>query len=335
MAAPTGGTPGSSTSQSLTSTPTLASLPSPAIAATPTAQSSPTGMSKLGESETTVLPRTPATHLASAPRAVTGAPTRYHVPVLMYHRIAPVSERGRDLADLVLDPRVFDAQLAALQVHGWRTITSGQLAQAVIANDELPARTFLITLDDGREDGYTHAFPLLQKHGFVATFFVITGRVDKPRYLTWTELREMQAAGMEIGNHTVSHLDETRYTRSRTDRQVSGAQDAIKRNLGVPAVSFAYPSGRTPANLVASVMASGLEVAYTTVRGADETAATAYSWPRVRVHPTTTAAGILWLVKPYAGRTSPESGRPRLDPLGVRTRPGEGPGQGARGGLAW
>jgi peptidoglycan/xylan/chitin deacetylase (PgdA/CDA1 family) len=235
----------------------------------------------------------------TAGTTATGATTRYHVPVLMYHRIAPASERGSTLTDLVLDPRVFDAQLAALEAHGWRTITSRQLAQAVTANDEVPARTFVITLDDGRDDGYTHAFPILQKHGFVATVFVITGHVNERRYLTWTELCDMQAAGMEIGNHTVRHLDETRFTRPQTNRQVIGAQDAIRRNLDVPAVSFAYPSGRTPANLVASVMASGLEVAYTTVRGADETTATAYSWPRVRVHSTTTAAGILWLVKLY------------------------------------
>jgi peptidoglycan/xylan/chitin deacetylase (PgdA/CDA1 family) len=251
----------------------------------------------------TVFSETYTPDVASAPLgaatlgiAATDPPTGYHVPVLMYHRIAPASERGDDLADLVLDPTVFDAQLAALEAHGWRTITSGQLARAVTANDELPARTFVITVDDGRDDGFTQALPILQKHGFVATFFVITGRVNRRRYLTWTELSDMQAAGMEIGNHTAGHLDARTFTRSQTDRQVMGAQDAIKRNLGVSAVSFAYPFGQTPANLVASVMASNLQVAYTTVGDADETAATAYFWPRIRIHPTTTAAGILWLV---------------------------------------
>ena len=284
----------------------------PTAAATPTTQPSPTGLTVLPERGPTVFPETYRTHVVSAPLAAaiaglaaTDAPTGYHVPVLMYHRIAPASERGNDLADLVLDPRVFDAQLAALEAHGWRTITSGQLARAVAANDEVPARTFVITLDDGREDGYTHAFPILQKHGFVATFFVITGRVNERRYLTWTEMNDMQAAGMEIGNHTVSHLDETRFTRSQADRQVMGAQDAIERNLGVPAVSFAYPSGRMPANLVASVKASRLQVAYTTIGGADETAATAYFWPRIRIHPTTTAAGILWLVDRYGQDAAP------------------------------
>ena len=109
----------------------------------------------------------------------------------------------------------------------------------------------------------------------------------------------MQAAGIEIGNHTVSHLDEARYSRSHADLQVSGAQAAIRRHVGMLADSFAYPFGRMPANLVTSVMASGLKVAYSNVGGADETAATAYFWPRIRIPSKTTAAGILWLVNPY------------------------------------
>ena len=311
VAACVGGTPTSSISTSPAGSTAGTSAPSPMAAATPTTQPSPTGLTVMPGAGQAVLPETSTTHVASAPlgaatagTTATGAPTHYHVPVLMYHRIAPASERGRDLADLVLDPSVFDAQLAALEAHGWRTITSAQLARAVISKDTLPARTFVITLDDGREDGYTNAFPILQKHGFVATFFVITGRVNERRYLTWTELGEMQAAGMEIGNHTANHLDERRFSRSQTDRQVMGAEDAIKRNLGVTAVSFAYPSGWAPDNLVASVKASRLEVAYTTVGSADETAATACLWPRVRVHSTTTAAGILWLVDRF-GRVAP------------------------------
>jgi peptidoglycan/xylan/chitin deacetylase (PgdA/CDA1 family) len=306
VAACVGGTPTSSVSTSPGGSIAGTSASSPMAAATPTTQPSPTGLTVMPGGGQAVFPETSTTRVASAPlvaatagTTATHASTRYHVPVLMYHRIAPASERGNDLADLVLDPRVFDAQLAAMEAHGWRTITSGQLARAVIANDKLPARTFVITLDDGREDGYIHAFPILQKHGFVATFFVITGRVNERRYLTWTELDEMQAAGMEIGNHTANHFDEQRFSRFQTYRQVMGAQDAIKRNLGVTAVSFAYPSGRAPANLVASVKAARLEVAYTTVGGADETAATACFWPRVRVHPTTTASGILWLVDRY------------------------------------
>ena len=139
----------------------------------------------------------------------------------------------------------------------------------------------------------------LNPSGFVATFFVITARVGRSHDLTWAEMKEMQAAGMEIGNHTVSHLDETKYSRARTDAQVQGAQHAIETNLGVTPVSFAYPSGSTPTNLVASVRASGIEVAYTTVRGAQETLGTAYLLPRIRINRTTVAANLVVFLDRY------------------------------------
>ena len=259
-----------------------------------------------------------AAHLFPTPtspgRACSLRVSTVHVPVLMYHRIAPPSERGHDLPELVLDPQRFDAQLAALWTHGWQTITSSELAAAIDARVPVPAKTFVITLDDGHADGYTHALPILAKYGFVATFFVITGRIDRQGRLTWADLGEMQAAGMEIGNHTVGHVSEAGYSRAQTDAQVVGAQAAISTHLGVLPSSFAYPYGRMPPNLVASVKAAGIKVAYTTVRGATESAGTAYLLPRVRVSATTSASGVLWLVRhsgpgPAADGTADTPGR--------------------------
>ena len=243
------------------------------------------------------LPRltAPASDVAASSPLV----STYHVPVLMYHRIATRSERGHDLPDLVVDPKRFDAQLAALRADGWRTITSGELAAAMRTRVPIPRKTFVITIDDGHADGYTHAFPILTRHGFVATFFVVTSRLDRSGWLTWAELSEMQTAGMEIGNHTVSHVSEAGFSKVQTDAQVMGAQVAIAAHLGVMPISFAYPYGDTPANLVASVEASGTKVAYTTAGGATETLRMAYLLPRVRVSATTTASGILWLVRRY------------------------------------
>ena len=220
----------------------------------------------------------------------------YHVPVLMYHRIAPPTERGASLPGLVIDPHSFDRQLVALRDAGWHTITSAQLAAAVFAGATLPAHTFTITIDDGHIDGYTHAFPILHRLGFVATYFVITGRVGHAGFLTWPDLRVMQAAGMEIANHTVNHIDEYGFTRTQTTRQVLRAQRAIQLHLRVTPVSFAYPYGAAPTNLVAVLRASGIQVAYTERQGARETRASALFWPRLRVWPGMTPAGIVWLV---------------------------------------
>ena len=68
-----------------------------------------------------------------------------------------------------------------------------------------PAKTFVITIDDGWDDGYTYALPILQSHGFVATYFVIAGRIDRPGFLTSAHLQALVAAGDEIGDHTMDH----------------------------------------------------------------------------------------------------------------------------------
>lgn len=275
----------------------LIGLPSPVTTPPSTAEPlSTTAPARIAEPS-----QTNGNELPECTRAVHpyGPVTTYHVPVLMYHRIEPASDRGRDLVNLVVDPKVFEAQLGALKARGWHTITSAELAATMRAECAVPPKTFVITFDDGHDDGYTYAFPILEKDGFVATFFVITGRVGRPHYLTWTEMAEMQDAGMEIGNHTVGHIDETTYGRARTDAQVFGAQRAIEVHLHRPPVSFAYPFGLMPANLVASVKASGIEVAYTTIRGARESLATAYALPRIRVQPTTVPANLAVFLNGY------------------------------------
>ena len=106
-----------------------------------------------------------------------------HVPILMYHRIVPFAQDGGSLPGLVVPPVTFAAQLDALEKAGWHTITMATLANDLQAHIKPPAKTFVITIDDGWADGYTYALPILQSHGFVATYFVIAGRIDKPDFL--------------------------------------------------------------------------------------------------------------------------------------------------------
>lgn len=235
----------------------------------------------------------------AAQTTVAAAVTRWHVPVLMYHRVAPASQIGQDLPDLVVSPAVFSAQMTALKRRGWHTITAAQLADAMDAGAAIPPKTFVITFDDGRSDGYRYAFPILKRLGFTATFYVITGRIGRAPYLSWSQLQAMQAAGMEIGNHTVRHINLRFASRAVTDAQVVGAQEAILARLGVTPTTFAYPFGYTPINLRASVRAAGLRIAFTTLPGARETMATRLLLPRLRVHRTTTAAQLVALVAPY------------------------------------
>jgi len=119
-----------------------------------------------------------------------------------------------------------------------------------------PADTVVITFDDGYANVVTHAQPVLARHGFVATMFVISGHVGKvndwaprPRRLpecaiaTWDQLRGLESAGWEIAAHTHSHPDLRRLSAEEIEKEIDLCNDAIASNIGRAPRTFAYPFG--------------------------------------------------------------------------------------------
>jgi len=218
------------------------------------------------------------------------------VPVLMYHRIAPSSDIGNSLPELVISPSQFRSQLTALKRAGWTTVTAATLADHLGTGESIPKKTMVITIDDGRVDGYTNAFPILQQLGFVATYYVITGRVGRSKYLTVTQLKEMAASGMEIANHTLTHIDVSKKSAAYITNEVLQAQDQLNTWLGAAPVTFAYPFGAHPKSLEQAVAKANLRLAFTTVLGKVHTPNTALLSPRLRVQPSTTEKRLVALL---------------------------------------
>jgi len=254
----------------------------------------------------------------SSPKA--GSFTLY-VPVLMYHRIVPFAESGKSIVGLVVPPQTFDAQLAALAGAGWHTITMATLADDLQAHVRPPAKTLVITLDDGWYDGFTYALPILQKHDFVATFYVIAGEIDKPPYLSSPQLQALVAAGDEIGDHTMDHANLTALRAPDLKYQIDAGAARIAQVTGVWPESLAYPSGYEDGQVVAAVgacqelriavLAKALYIstpaaapkagetagpATTTKLQGYETWADRFLVPRIRVTPGTTPAVLLGLL---------------------------------------
>jgi peptidoglycan/xylan/chitin deacetylase (PgdA/CDA1 family) len=236
-----------------------------------------------------------------------------HVPVLMYHHVRPPSlvPAGEQYPDLYVDPKLFDAQMAALKSWRWRTITARQLSDAVRTGVRVPDRTLVITFDDGRPDTFTYAYPILKKYGFTATFFVIPARIGTSYHLTASQLVELRTAGNEIANHTWDHRDLTTLTYRAMRDEIHRASDAIQTIVGVRPVTFAYPYGASNSTVISAAGAEGIYLAFTTQAGARENQTTRLYEPRVRVHGVTrradgtfgggtTATGLLLLLAPYA-----------------------------------
>ncbi len=254
------------------------------------------------------------------PSAKAGSFTLY-VPVLMYHRIVPFAEAGNSIVGLVVPPQTFDAQLTALAATGWHTITMATLADDLQAHVRPPAKTIVITLDDGWSDGFTYALPILQKHDFVATFYVIASRIDQSGFLSSTQLQTLVAAGDEIGDHTMDHANLTGLGAEDLKHQIEAGAARIAQVTGVWPESLAYPSGYENGRVVAAVgacqelriavLAKALYVStpaaapqpgaspapptITRLQGY-ETWADRFVVPRVRVTPGTTPTDLLALL---------------------------------------
>ena len=224
------------------------------------------------------------------------------VPVLMYHRVAPVDQVGRSLPSLVVAPDTFAAQLEALVAAGWRSITAADLAADLADGVVPPPRTFVITFDDGRADGYTQAFPILQRLDLVATFYVITGRIGADSSsLSASQLRRMAAAGMEIGSHTVGHVRLTTTSLSSALQQLSGSAASIASVTGQRPTTFAYPFGTTDPLRQDLVRQAGYAMAFTEANGCWMSWPTRLMAPRVRVTPSTTPEGLLHTLEMCTG----------------------------------
>lgn len=293
--------------------PAAAAVPSPAATAlgAPASQQPTLAPEPEPESSTTLDPQPSSQTAASSadPRtgrgridaiahaaALTPPAPAWHVPVLTYHLVATTEEAGNALPSLVVSPALFDAQLRALRAAGWRTITAATLAADLAAGTPPARRSIVITLDDGHLDGYTHAFPILRANGFVATFYVITGRQGLTGYITPAQLTEMAAGGMEIGNHTVDHVPLATLSDARATAEIADASAWIATLLGSPPTTIAYPFGSFSPSVVEDARSLGLSMAFTTQGGCRETLGNRLTVPRLHVGPSTTPGDLVALV---------------------------------------
>lgn len=220
----------------------------------------------------------------------------HNVPVLMYHHVTP---RGGMIA---ATPQVFEQQIVGLARAGYRSLDTGEFI-GHLQGRPVPAKSVLITFDDGYLDNWVHAHPVLQRYGMKAVLFVVTGWVadgplrphagqgpvpEMPDHdackrlieqggqdevmARWSELQAMRAAGtFEIHSHTHTH---TRWDKlyaqdaarkcEMLERDLALSRQALAQHMGAASDQLCWPQGYFDADYLRIAEAAGFRYLYTT-----------------------------------------------------------------------
>lgn len=166
--------------------------------------------------------------------------TTYIVPVLMYHSI----DYDDMASKLSVSPEEFARQMEFLRKNNYNIVPVEKAAYYISKKAKPPSKTIAITFDDGFENNYLYAYPVLKKYNIPATIYVIIDRVGTPGFLNWAEIKEMSDSGVvTIGSHTKSHIwlleSDERFLKDELD----GSRKTLEEKLGKKAELFCYPMG--------------------------------------------------------------------------------------------
>ena len=216
------------------------------------------------------------------------------IPILMYHAVHVMDPSEASNANLIVAPDNFEAQIKAMVDAGYYFLTPEEAYKAFTEN-ALPAKKVVwLTFDDGNEDFYTIAYPILKKYKAKATNNIITGFVKKGNAgnLTVKQMKEMMAHGMSFQSHTVNHPDLSVNDKATQKAELTDSIDFLEDKLNTKVNTIAYPSGRynqTTLDLAKKTYKLGL----TTNEGLASAKDGLLSLNRVRILPTTTSKGLL------------------------------------------
>jgi peptidoglycan/xylan/chitin deacetylase (PgdA/CDA1 family) len=266
--------------------------------------------------------------------------TQNQIPILMYHSIQDGVSDRRPYFDINTSPARFAQQMKFLREQGYRAV---HLAEAwkLLAQDDWDSRYVVITFDDGYRDFLTTACPIMAEFDHTATLFVPSGLIQHERAhflqrecLTWSEIRELYANGIEIGSHSVTHRELKLLGAPELEAEVADSKRTIEEKIGHPITSFSYPYAFPESEVVFSKTLRGLldkhgyQNGVTTILGSSSRDSDRFLLPRLPANSSDDIALFRakleghydWLhAAQYLAKKVRRSARPRQTPAAIET----------------
>lgn len=229
---------------------------------------------------------------------------RRPIPILTYHQVDTPPQKGVPYRSLVVSPAAFARQMGMLRLLGYRGLSMTAL-EPYLRGDK-KGRVVGITLDDGYVNNLQHALPVLRKHGFSATCYVVSGQMggsnvwDRATGIAASplmnagQLKAWVAGGQEVGAHTRNHVDLRQTDDMAAFHEIAGCKRELEHRVEVEVRHFCYPYGSHERKHAAMARAIGFRTATTTERSRARAGADPFELPRVPVL-RSTSLPLLWL----------------------------------------
>lgn len=168
--------------------------------------------------------------------------TKKEVPVLCYHHIRDFTAGGR-LMGYEVSPQGFAQQMKTLADSGYKTILPDEMYEYLVHGAALPSKPVMITFDDNDKEQFTIGKAEMNKYGFKGVYFIMTISINKTRYMSEEQLKQLADEGHAVEGHTWDHHMVTKYTAATWDTQLVKPQKRLEAITGKHVQYFAYPFG--------------------------------------------------------------------------------------------
>ncbi len=194
------------------------------------------------------------------------------LPILMYHRVVEQLDTP-DPYNLCISRADFESQMRYLVQQGYQTITLEDMV-ASLAHGSMPGRRqVIITFDDGYDDVYTRAFPILQELGLKAAVMLVggcmggfnlwdRGKTRQASLLDISRVREMIGYGISVGSHGMTHCRLTEASLSQARQEIADSKALLEDKLGCEVSAFSFPYGKSSPAVRDLVQGAGYLAAY-------------------------------------------------------------------------
>jgi peptidoglycan/xylan/chitin deacetylase (PgdA/CDA1 family) len=221
--------------------------------------------------------------LQSKPSPAPTAKT-FKLPIIMYHYVEYVKDEGDTIRkSLDVNPGLFEQQLKGLVNSHYQTYFVGDIPAILDEKIPLSSRSAVLTFDDGYEDFYTDAFPILKKYNIKATIYIINNFIGRPGFMNQGQIQKVLDSGLvQLGCHTLDHFYLKKAGKNVATREILVSKFRLENLFHVPVLTFAYPYGAFDGQAIDIVREASFSAAVSVIPGTKQSQNNLFYLSRIR-----------------------------------------------------